>query len=60
LELFCVLFYGLSPGLQKAFGLIEVNIDLNKTKSFLDTWGKTIEQYAKEFQEMTEELNTTK
>ena len=38
----------------------EVNIDLNKTKSYLDKWGKVFESYAKEFQKMTEDINTTK
>lgn len=38
----------------------QVNIDLNKTKSFLDNWGKVFESYAKEFQQMTEDLNTSK
>jgi len=33
---------------------------LNKTKSYLDKWGKIFESYAKEFQKMTEEINTTK
>jgi len=37
-----------------------INIDLDKTKSFLDTWSKTLEGYAKEFQEMTEEMDTSK
>ena len=37
-----------------------INIDLNKTKSFLDTWSKTIEGYAKEFKQMTETLDTSK
>ena len=38
----------------------QVNIDLNKTKSYLDKWGKIFESYAKEFQKMTEEINTSK
>jgi len=37
-----------------------IHIDLNKTKSFLDNWGKTIEGYMKEFQTMTEDLNTSR
>ncbi len=37
-----------------------VNIDLNKTKGYLDKWGKVFESYAKEFQKMTEELNSSK
>jgi len=34
-----------------------INIDLNKTKSFLDSWSKTIEGYAKEFEEMTKDID---
>jgi hypothetical protein len=34
-----------------------INIDLNKTKSFLDTWGKILEGYAKDFNTMTKEIN---
>jgi len=34
-----------------------INIDLNKTKSFLDGWSKTLEGYAKEFNKMTKEID---
>jgi len=34
-----------------------INIDLNKTKSFLDTWSKTLEGYAKEFDTMTKDID---
>ncbi len=34
-----------------------INIDLNKTKSFLDTWSRTLEGYAKEFNKMTQEID---
>ena len=37
-----------------------INIDLNKTKSFLDAWTKTIKGYAKEFETMTKEIDTSK
>jgi uncharacterized lipoprotein NlpE involved in copper resistance len=37
-----------------------VNIDLNKTKGYLDKWGKVFESYAKEFQKMTEEIDSNK
>ena len=42
---------------------IEVNethiyIDLNKTKSFLDTWGKKMQEFVKEFEEIAQEFDT--
>ena len=36
-----------------------ISIDLNKTKSFLESWEKTINQYAKEFDKMSNEFDTT-
>jgi hypothetical protein len=38
----------------------QVNIDLNKTKGYLDKWGKVFESYAKEFQKMTQDLDKSK
>ena len=35
-----------------------INIDLNKTKGYLDKWGKVFESYAKDFQKMTEEIDS--
>lgn len=34
-----------------------INIDLDKTKSFLENWEKTLESYAKEFNKMTQEYS---
>jgi uncharacterized lipoprotein YehR (DUF1307 family) len=41
-----------------------INIDLNKTKNFLDTWGKKMQGFVKEFDNIAKEFdnqnNTTK
>ena len=37
-----------------------VNIDLNKTKSFLDNWGKLIDSYVKEFDTLSKDINSSK
>lgn len=34
-----------------------INIDLNKTKSFLDTWGKKMQGFIKEFDEIAKEFD---
>lgn len=34
-----------------------INIDLNKTKSFLDTWGKKMQGFVKEFDEIAKEFD---
>ena len=34
-----------------------IEIDLNKTKSFLDTWNKKIEEYVKEFDNITKDFD---
>jgi len=34
-----------------------INIDLNKTKTFLDTWGKKMQGFVKEFDEIAKEFN---
>jgi len=34
-----------------------INIDLNKTKSFLDTWGKKIQGFVKEFDDIAKEFD---
>ena len=35
-----------------------INIDLNKTKHFLDTWGKKIQSYVNDFDEITKDFQT--
>ena len=35
-----------------------INIDLNKTKTFLDTWGKKIQGFVKEFEDISKEFDT--
>jgi hypothetical protein len=35
-----------------------INIDLNKTKHFLDTWGKKMQEYVKGFDEVAKEFDT--
>ena len=35
-----------------------INIDLNKTKHFLDTWGKKIQEYVNNFDEITKEFDS--
>lgn len=35
-----------------------INIDLNKTKSFLDTWGKKMQGFVKEFDDIAKEFDT--
>jgi len=35
-----------------------IHIDLNKTKSFLDTWGKKMQEFAKEFDDIAKEFDT--
>jgi hypothetical protein len=35
-----------------------INIDLNKTKHFLDIWGKKIQAYVNDFDEITKEFQT--
>ena len=35
-----------------------INIDLNKTKTFLETWGKKIQGFVKEFNDITKEFDT--
>jgi len=37
-----------------------INIDLNKTKIFLDTWGKKIQGFVKEFDGVAKEFKTQK
>ena len=34
-----------------------INIDLNKTKSFLDTWGKKMQGFVKEFDDIAKEFD---
>ncbi len=34
-----------------------INIDLNKTKTFLETWGKKMQGFVKEFDEIAKEFN---
>ncbi len=34
-----------------------INIDLNKTKTFLDTWGKKMQGFVKEFDEIAKEFD---
>ena len=34
-----------------------INIDLNKTKTFLETWGKKMQGFVKEFDEVAKEFN---
>jgi len=34
-----------------------INIDLNKTKSFLDTWGKKMQEFVKEFNDIAKEFD---
>jgi uncharacterized lipoprotein YehR (DUF1307 family) len=34
-----------------------INIDLNKTKTFLDTWGKKMQGFVKEFDDIAKEFN---
>jgi len=36
-----------------------INIDLNKTKSFLDNWGKKMQGFVKEFDDIAKEINNT-
>jgi len=35
-----------------------INIDLNKTKSFLDTWGKKMQGFVNEFDDIAKEFDT--
>ena len=35
-----------------------INIDLNKTKTFLDTWGKKMQGFVKEFDDIAKEFKT--
>jgi len=35
-----------------------INIDLNKTKTFLDTWGKKMQGFIKEFDNISKEFKT--
>ncbi len=35
-----------------------INIDLNQTKSFLDTWGKKMQGFIKEFEDIAKEFDT--
>jgi hypothetical protein len=35
-----------------------INIDLNKTKSFLDIWGKKMQGFVKEFDDIAKEFDT--
>ncbi|WP_415406837.1 hypothetical protein ACLHDG_13905 [Sulfurovum sp. CS9] len=35
----------------------QINIDLNKTKTFLDTWGKKMQGFVKEFDEIAKEFD---
>jgi len=35
-----------------------INIDLNKTKTFLDTWGKKMQGFIKEFNDVAKEFDT--
>ena len=37
-----------------------INIDLNKTKNFLDTWGKRMQGFVKEFDNIAKDFKTTK
>ena len=37
-----------------------INIDLNKTKTFLDTWAKKMQGFAKEFDNIAKDFKTTK
>ena len=34
-----------------------INIDLNKTKTFLDTWGKKMQEFVKEFDDIAKEFD---
>jgi len=34
-----------------------INIDLNKTKNFLDTWGKKMQEFVKEFEDIAKEFD---
>ena len=34
-----------------------INIDLNKTKSFLDNWGKKMQGFVKEFNNIAKEFD---
>jgi len=34
-----------------------INIDLNKTKDFLETWGKKMQGFVKEFDSMAKEMD---
>lgn len=36
-----------------------INIDLNKTKSFLDNWGRKMQGFVKEFDDIAKEINKT-
>ena len=37
-----------------------INIDLNKTKNFLDTWGKKMQGFVKEFDNIAKDFKITK
>ena len=36
----------------------KINIDLNKTKKFIDSWGKKMQNFAKDFDTMAKDLDT--